>query len=219
MFTEISQEIRSVVRDPRKALAWVVLRPEEYGRVFGELKDTCNQTVAVNLLEKHMTKDTDIHEHLLTLYMLTVERRLGRILELGTRTGESTVALLLAARDVEGSVTSVDIDPCLEAKRNIRESGLDKYWTFIQADDLPVQWSSPIDHLFIDTSHTFEQTLRELQKYEPYVVSGGIVTLHDTVSNPEVLRAIRLYAMDKPHLKVYQYFNCNGLAVIIKKQS
>ena len=68
----------------------------------------------------------------------------------------------------------------------------------------------------IDTSHTYEHTLKELQKYEPYVRIGGIITLHDTISFPEVMTAISDYVKNRRDLRVYNYLHNNGLAVIFK---
>ncbi len=167
-------------------------------------------------LEAHMIKPTDIHEHLMTLYMLTVELNLKTIVELGTREGESTIALLEAARRIGGRVHSIDIDPCIKAKEMVRSYGLEKYWVFTQGDDLEVEWGKPIDHLFIDTSHLFEHTVKELEKYEPHVKRGGIITLHDTVIYPEVLPAIMKYTDGRGDLRVYKYFNNSGLVVIFK---
>jgi len=44
------------------------------------------------------------------------------ILELGT--SESTIALLSAAKELNGKVTSVDIDPCYKAKDMIKKLNL-----------------------------------------------------------------------------------------------
>jgi len=164
-----------------------------------------------------MIKPTDIHEHLATLFMLTVELNLKTIVELGTGPGESTIALLYAAKQIGGKVNSIDTDPCLEAKEKIKALGLQEYWTFIQGDDLKVEWNKPIDHLFIDTSHTFNQTIRELEKYEPYVNYGGIITIHDIVGYPEVLQAINSYIKDRTDLRLYKYFNNWGLGIIFKR--
>jgi len=168
-------------------------------------------------LEAYMIKPTDIHEHLATLFMLTAELKLKTIVELGTAQGESTIALLYAAKQIGGKVYSIDIDPCLEAKERIKALGLQEYWTFIQEDDLKVEWNKPIDHLFTDTSHTFNQTIRELEKYEPYVNYGGIITLHDIVGYPEVLQAINSYIKDRTDLRLYKYFNNWGLGIIFKR--
>lgn len=159
---------------------------------------------------------TDIHEHLTTLYMLTREFRLDPVLELGTRTGESTVAFCQAASEIGGSVVSVDIEDCPEAKRAIRAAGLDKTWSFHRHDDLTFHWEAPIGCLFIDTSHEYEHTRRELAKYEPHVKRGGIIILHDYVGCPGVERAVREYTESRPDLRVYRYYNNQGLAVIFK---
>jgi len=169
-----------------------------------------------NALETCMTQPSDIWEHLATLYMLTVEFDLKTVLELGTAEGESTVALLQAVHQIGGKVYSIDINPCLEAQEVIKNYGLLNRWTFIQGDDLQVKWEREIDHLFIDTSHEFQHTLKELEKYEPYVREGGVITLHDIVAFPSVMRAIDEYLKDRKYLRLYKYLHNNGLAVIFK---
>jgi predicted O-methyltransferase YrrM len=138
------------------------------------------------------------------------------VLELGTRDGDATLALLLAARDVGGHVTSVDIEPCPVAAARVEEAGLREYWRFIQMDDLAVSWDGPIDHLFIDTSHGYRHTLEELRKYEPHVVQGGALSLHDTTTYPAVWRAIEEYFRSRSDVRVFRYVHNNGLAVIEK---
>jgi len=167
-------------------------------------------------LEKHWVRCTDIYAHLPTLYKTTVDRRLRRVLELGTRTGESTVALCAGAKEIGGHVTSVDIEPCPLAENEVRKAGLENVWTFIRSDDLALDWREPIDHLFIDTSHTYDQTRRELEKYEPLVAPGGAITLHDTTSHPEVWRAVADRFRDRGDVRVFRYWHNNGLALIEK---
>lgn len=169
-----------------------------------------------NIAEAYMQKPTDIWEHLATLCMLTIELDLKTVLELGTAEGESTLALLQAAHQIGGEVYSIDVDPCLEARKMIENNGLLDRWTFIQGDDLQVKWEKGIDHLFIDTNHEFQHTLKELKKYEPYVREGGIITLHDIVSFPQVMEAITEYMKNRDDLRLYKYFHNNGLAVIFK---
>ena len=64
-----------------------------------------------------MIKNISIREHLNALYMLTIEFNLQNILELGTQFGNSTIALLYAAKEINGKVTTVDVDPCKYAKK------------------------------------------------------------------------------------------------------
>jgi predicted O-methyltransferase YrrM len=170
-----------------------------------------------NMLEVLMTEPSDIWEHLATLHMLTVEFNLKTTLELGTAEGESTIALLTAARSIGGMVHSIDINRCEKAQSAIMNSGLFDYWVFSQGDDLQMNWNLNIDHLFIDTSHRYEHTLKELQKYEPLVRPGGIITLHDIVSFPDVMLAILEYTRDRKDLRIYKFLHNNGLAVIFKK--
>lgn len=169
-----------------------------------------------NIFQELMTKPSDIYGHLNTLYMLTIENDLKTVLELGTAEGESTIALLKAVSHLGGKVHSIDIKNCLQAQAIVEKNGLTKFWIFMQNDDLKVNWSQTIDHLFIDTSHLYDHTLKELEKYEPFVKEGGIITLHDIVSFPEVMLAIQDYTKGRDDLRVYTYLHNNGLAVIFK---
>ncbi len=171
---------------------------------------------SINLIEIYSKQLSDIYQHLTTLYMLTVELNLKTILELGTRDGKSTIALLQAAHQIDGEVYSVDIDPCLEARNVIKKHRLDDRWIFIQQDDLKLEWNRPIDHLFIDTTHEFEQTMKELEKYEPYVKVGGIISLHDIIACPDIIKAVEAYLRNRNDLRLYKYLHNNGLGVIFK---
>lgn len=212
----LRQKIKAGLRHPKKTLTYLIFGPKAYHLIQAEKME--HDIKPKNHLEAHMVKPTDIHEHLATLNMLTIELKLKTIVELGTGVGESTIALLEAAKKTGGRVYSIDVDPCLEAHRMIKAYGLQKYWTFIQEDSLKVGWDKPIDHLLIDTIHTFDQVTKELEKYEPHVRHGGIITLHDTVTWAGVLLAINRYVKDRKELRLYNYFNNNGLAVIFKRR-
>ena len=207
-------KIKAGLRRPNRAISYLIHGPEKYNLIRAEKLE--HSVRPRNHLEAHMVRQTEIHEHLATLNLLTVELGLKTVLELGTGEGESTIALLEAVRQTGGRVYSIDVSPCEKAHATIRAYGLEKYWTFLQGDSLKIRWDKPIDHLFVDTYHTFSHTLRELKKYEPYVRSGGIVTLHDIVTWPGVLRAVNKYVADRPDLRLYKYFNCNGLAIVFK---
>jgi len=148
--------------------------------------------------------------------MLSIELNLKTVLELGTRTGESTITLLLATKELGGTMTSVDVDSCLEAKEKIKKLELEKYWNFIQSDDISLNWNTTIDHLFIDTSHTYDHTLAELRKFEPFVRKGGLITLHDIMSCPPVLDAINDFLVEREDFRFYKFFHNNGLGILKK---
>lgn len=95
------------------------------------------------------------------------------VIELGVRTGNSTAAFLAAGAEV----WSVDIEPAAvpgEWHENPR-------WHFLCGDDLAPEVAAvlpaKVDVVFIDTVHTYEQTLAELRTYAP---RAGLVLLHDT---------------------------------------
>ena len=120
---------------------------------------------------------SDIYEHLPTFVRLCVERDAQHVLELGTRTGVSTVAWLFGLSKTGGRLTSVDID----ARPPIGEF---EHWSFVQGDDMdPAVFAAlkPADLVFLDTSHHYEHTLRELNLYRHLVKPGGVIVCHDTM--------------------------------------
>ncbi|MDG6905008.1 MAG: class I SAM-dependent methyltransferase [Nitrososphaerota archaeon] len=167
-------------------------------------------------VERAILKLGDISGHLQTLFLVSLLSKSKTILELGTATGESTLAFLEAAKLNGGRVFSVDIDSCLEAGEKITRFGYKDFWTFIQIDDLTLKWTQQIDLLFIDTSHTFDQTISELAKYEPLVKKGGVIMMHDIVTFPEVMDAIDSYKLGRDDLVLYRDLTNNGLGIIFK---
>jgi predicted O-methyltransferase YrrM len=97
------------------------------------------------------------------------------VLELGVRSGNSTVAFLAALEEHGGYLWSVDIVrpslPWLNHPQWTMHVGDD----LLLADDLP----DDVDVVFIDTSHHYTQTAAELAVYVPKVKPGGVVLLHD----------------------------------------
>lgn len=219
MLPPLKQTMKKAFTDPKAALLYLLVGERKYKWLTSySNQHTCYLAKNPNMpFASHMMKETDIHEHLSTLYMLTVEFNLRTVLELGTRGGESTISLLYAAREIDGRVFSIDLDDCDETKKLVMNCGLEKYWRFTQSDDLKVEWSLPIDHLFIDTSHTYDQTLEELVKFEPFVNPGGIISLHDSVTFPEVSTAVQKYLKTHDYLKAYEYINNNGLIILFKR--
>jgi cephalosporin hydroxylase len=142
------------------------------------------------------------------------------VVELGTRSGVSTVAWLYGLELTGGRLTSVDIDekPAI---------GDYPHWTFIRGDDCDPDVFARLelaDIVFVDTSHFYAHTLRELNLYRWLVKPGGIIVCHDTElqhpidgppSDPPfpVKRAI----IDFVREYGYEWFNypdCFGLGVI-----
>lgn len=141
--------------------------------------------------------ETDIRDHLTYLHDTARKYPRCRVLELGTRTGESTSAFLAAAEQTGGHVWSVDVE-----SPNVPGHWLESdLWTFTLGDSMGSILSQPqhVDVLFIDSSHAYGATVAELYKFVPRVKSGGRVLLHDTEWRPPdfpVARALDTYCAE-----------------------
>ena len=178
---------------------------------------------------------SDINEHLDLLYSLVAETNAQKIVELGTRGGNSTCALVIGAAETGGHVTSIDhgkgaeypregptLDYLAEASAIITERlGLGQYWTLVVKDDLEFarEYNDEIDVLLIDTSHSYEQTRKELEVWGDKVVDGGFIVMHDTVSYPEQNKAIWEFLDEHLSSDYVEHKNCNGLAIIVKEKA
>lgn len=127
---------------------------------------------------------SDIREYLPFLYEQTRSREKVKVLELGCRTGNSTLAFLAGAEVSGGHVWSVDVDNVIARTDGMLPWKGESRWSFIYGSDMDpgVYGLLPevVDILFIDTSHEYEHTVRELELYVPRVAQGGVVLCHDT---------------------------------------
>jgi predicted O-methyltransferase YrrM len=98
----------------------------------------------------------------------------GNVLEIGTRDGASTSALLLGIHDTHGHLTSVDINPdCAHLWR-------DPHWTFLQQDSKTCTFmESQFDLALIDGDHTPEGFRQDLENCMRWVRPGGVILVHD----------------------------------------
>ena len=157
------------------------------------------------------------------LYNFVVDRNYQTLLELGVRSGVSTRAFLLGCKVTGGHLWSVDISEIRVPNINFGDDwALSGHWTYTQhTDDLDYKWDKPIDLLFIDTSHTYEQTLAELNKFTPYVKFDGTVLLHDTlldhINEWGVLRAVETFLRDNPYWDYYETGVEGGLGVLTRR--
>lgn len=131
-----------------------------------------------------LSKWSDIQEYLPFLYETARSYDGVRVLELGSRKGNSTLAFLAAAREVSGHVWSCDITDVTVDPEGMAPWRRVPQWTFICGDDMnpAVQSLLPAqaDVFFLDTSHEYEHTLAELKVFMPRVAPGGVALFHDT---------------------------------------
>ena len=160
--------------------------------------------------QQHLATPSDIQHHLPLLFSLAR----GNVLELGTRSGVSTAALLAGVERHGGFVWSVDIDwQCAQVAK-----GHDQ-WKFLYADsrsaELVPQVGTPIDLLLIDTEHQYEVAQSELALWGDYISPGGTILMHDTETFPGVRRAAQEFA-DAHGWPITFVLPCHGMAVITR---
>lgn len=121
---------------------------------------------------------SDIVDWLPVLFDVVCRYPGATVVELGVRDGNSTSALLAAVEQVGGTLFAVDIvEPRIPPVVAEHPS-----CTVIVGNDtdghIAAQVPKRIDVLFVDTSHHYDHTLRELDIYMPRVT--GMALFHDT---------------------------------------
>jgi len=208
--------LKFALKHPKTALLSIILGIGPY-MTLHEYNIAKTSFSPKNPVEKRMTTYSDTWQHMPTLHLLCLLKKPKIILELGCRTGNTTVPLLFAASQYQGHVYSVDIEKWEELKNFLDdEEELKKYWTFLESDDIILEWDKEIDFLYIDTSHTYNHTMNELRKYEPLVNSGGTIVFHD-IFEEEVSKAISDYFKNRKDFKYVRYFNNNSLGILLKE--
>lgn len=162
---------------------------------------------------------SDIVNHLPRFVQLVEDLNARTVVELGTRTGVSTIAWLYALEG-KGRLWSVDIDTAPPI-------GDHPHWTFIQGDDTDPEiirlLPTEADIVFIDTSHLYDHTVVELDTYKDIVRPGGRIVCHDTQlrrpegSPPRPLFPVRKAILEfvaRHDLTWHEHPDCWGLGVI-----
>ena len=124
---------------------------------------------------------------------------MGEILEIGSFKGKSTVILAKSAllnggakvHAVDPMIAPSKTDPDLrgaasslpEFTKNIKEKGvaerIELHQTF--SYKLAKTWKEPIRLLWIDGDHTYRGTKLDFEGFEPHLVDGAIVAIHDVL--------------------------------------
>ena len=160
--------------------------------------------------QQYYQTPSDIQHHLGLLFSLAH----GNVLELGTRGGVSTAALLAGVERHKGHVWSVDVEDCSGVAQGHVQ------WTFIRGDSTDKALSmalfaqaAPYQLLLIDTFHSYEQATTELDLWWPHVAPGGTICMHDPETFPGVRRAAQEFA-DSHGWPITFVLPCHGMAII-----
>ena len=155
--------------------------------VYFKIKMLTTPTALTNNSAFDARSISDIGELLPILFVMAKLQAPKTLLELGTRGGESTRALIKVCDLLGITGRSVDLSAA-PAWLNELEN-----WNHFAADDIAFGdklaaehiWPTGekfegIDFLFIDTSHEYKHTVQEISTYWPLVNKGGLVVFHDT---------------------------------------
>jgi len=152
-----------------------------------------------------------------------------KVIELGTGAGWSAEAFLLALELTGGRLWSVDIRPRKATLNKLDKMGFRNRYSFYQGDslDFAEKWDKgKADIVFIDTSHRYRQTLKELDAYSPIVNNNGTIFLHDALSHITyktsektygVLKAVKRWLRYNKGWSFYLYYTPYGLGKLKKK--
>jgi len=119
----------------------------------------------------------------------------GVIVEIGSWKGKSTVALALGAAKVNAEkIYAIDPhrimpeegyleDTEADFLANIKQAGVENQIVpMVMTSEAAAQhWDKPIRLLWIDGDHRYEPTKLDFSLWEPHLVEGGILAMHDTI--------------------------------------
>jgi predicted O-methyltransferase YrrM len=119
----------------------------------------------------------------------------GVIIEIGSWKGKSTICLALGSMSVGGEkVYAVDPhkplaeegymeDTEAEFRKNIKQAGVESHVVpmVMTSEEAEKGWSQPVRLLWIDGDHRYEHVKQDFLLWEPYIIEGGIIAMHDTI--------------------------------------
>jgi predicted O-methyltransferase YrrM len=132
------------------------------------------------------------------LGQLVFHRRMQIVIELGCFVGWTTahLALGMKACGVSGRIVCVDyMQRYLDLMQaNLRRHGLDASVTPLRGMSLDSAVLAALppkaDLIFLDTSHAYPDTLREVLAYAPLLAPRGCLVMHDSISLAGVRRSL-----------------------------
>jgi predicted O-methyltransferase YrrM len=136
-------------------------------------------------------KDTDISSHLPVIFVHSLLQQPKIAIESGVRSGESSLAFKSALESLGAKLIGIDIDQqSVEVYDRLNLSNSE----FKVMDDLNFSawWHTSAlkdqksDIIFIDTSHYYDHTLKELAIFVPLLNQQGFLMFHDTNQCPHV---------------------------------
>ena len=120
------------------------------------------------------------------LYSLAEASQPGAIVEIGSWKGRSTVYLAKGAERGGKGNKVYAVDPHLSGtegvfRENITKLGVDNIVIslIMKSEEAIKQWHHPVSLLFIDGAHDYESVKKDFVLWEPWLITGGVIALHD----------------------------------------
>jgi len=168
-------------------------------------------------------RDTDINEHLRTLYTIPFAMGAKTIVEIGA--GQSTFTLTAVANALESDFYSIDLyesattqhAPVFKEGEGVLEKEPRCHRIIGDSLEVAKTWDKEIDFFFLDSGHTYELTRDELQAWTPFVRKGGVICLHDMIHTDPILVGCRKAFdewIDKNKFPYIIYPNRNGFSIV-----
>ncbi len=158
----------------------------------------------------------------------------GVIVEIGSWKGRSTICLGKGSK-AGNKIKIYAIDPhrgtstqeyyqvktsCEEFRKNIRDAGVDDIiFPIIKISKEAAKiFNEPIEFLFIDGEHDYENVKLDFESWYPKVIYGGIIAFHDHIfAGPR--RVIEKYVHMSKHFKVLGIIDSILYVQKVKKSS
>ena len=131
----------------------------------------------------------------------------GEIVEIGSWKGKSTICLAKGSKEaLRERVHAIDPHTSDEYNyvsswegfsKNIARSGVSDWVipTVKTSEHAHKNWKKGVRFLWIDGSHKYYQVKKDIVMWEPHLVEGGIIALHDTVWMEGPSRASERYVI------------------------
>lgn len=189
-----------------------------------------------NVLAYSNAYQSDISNHLPALFCHCMAVNPEVIVEAGIRWGDGSTIALRAAKEVGNAfLIGIDVNDCSQFYKNMSNA------CFLHMSDLDLPQhikniplkKSTIDFAFIDTTHLYDHTMKELVLFESMLSEQGILALHDTNPVPTDPHGVRdalrdyfnlTFDVNKYHVQIIEKNNyywkyvhypfCNGMSII-----
>jgi predicted O-methyltransferase YrrM len=178
----------------------------------------------------------DSDRHLLTLFAIAHASRSKTYMELGVRSGGTTLPLVMAAHANNGTLHSVDI---ADTEFNCPPE-YQRNWQFHKCDALKFlkDWNKEerVDFIYIDDWHAYDHVRDELAQVDEMIGPSSVVLIHDlmwgghapyyhcdlTLSDGQWANGGPYRAVCELNSQFWEFSTipwCNGLTLLRKKYS